>query len=293
MTEILSELPGKVLEFLTAVLNHAIEWGTNLINTGKEKVTEFFSTVTEILSELPGKVLEFLTAVLNHAIEWGTNLINTGKEKATEFFNTVITVLSPIVSKIAEILTNALNKVIEWGSNLLNKGKEIASNTLEGIVEGFQSLPDRLWEIGTQALEGFWNGLKSVGESIKDWAYDFFGSILEKAEDVLEIASPSKAFKRIGAYLMKGFDIGMGEESKNTIKHGKKIFENVVQNAKESINGVNTVLQSNIQPQPFSVPQNNGNTYYYYSQTINSPKALSRIELYRQSKNLLSARGGV
>ena len=288
-----SQLPSKLQEIFTDILQKVIEWGSNFINTGKEKVTEFFTAVTEILSELPGKVLEFLTAVLNHAIEWGTNLINTGKEKVTEFFSTVITVLSPIVSKIAEILTNALNKVIEWGSNLLNKGKEIASNTLEGIVEGFQSLPDRLWEIGTQALEGFWNGLKSVGESIKDWAYDFFGSILEKAEDVLEIASPSKAFKRIGAYLMKGFDIGMGEESKNTIKHGKKIFENVVQNAKESINGVNTVLQSNIQPQPFSVPQNNGNTYYYYSQTINSPKALSRIELYRQSKNLLSARGGV
>lgn len=286
------QLPGKIKTQLTTAFNNIVTWGVNIIKTGLEKSSAFLTAVMSFIQQLPGKLQIQFTNALNNAIQWGINTVNTGRQKASEFVTKVIGFISKLPGKLKDKLTKAYNKIVDWARDMVKKGKEAAKDTVDGIMDGFKDLPGKLKQAGIDALNGFWNGLKEVGARIKKWATDFFNSILDKAKEVLDIASPSKAFKKIGKFVMQGFDIGMTDESKKTLKNTKSIFSGVLGNARSSLSSTASRIRSIAANSGFTPAMAGaGNITNNFYQTNNSPKSLSRLEIYRQTRNLLSLKG--
>lgn len=287
-----SELPGKIHEWVTNAMEKVTDWGTDLITWATTKPSEFVDNVITFISELPGKLWEWFTQAMEKVTDWGTDLIKWATTKIPEFIGKIITKLAELPGKMWAKLQEAWQKVVDWGIDLMNAGIKAAKDLFDSIVDGVKGLPDELYNIGVNALEGFENGLKSVADRIKNWAEKFFQDILDKAEEVLDIASPSKAFKKIGRFVMQGFQIGMDDESKAALSNTKRIFSNIIDVGKDAASSAVGKISGTMaeaaqaRDRQTSGPQKTEVVYNFY-QTNNSPKALSRREVYRQSRNLL------
>lgn len=287
-----ASLPGKIWKWISQAYDKVSEWGKNLHTFATTKIPEFVNNIVTYISQLPGKFWTWLVETYNKVVQWGSDIIATGKKKVDEFLTTVIAIIKTLPGEIWKWFLDTIQKAVDFGVDLAAKGKQAGEDLVHDLVEAVAGLPDKLYDLGANALEGFWNGLKSVGSRIKEWATKFFNDILDKAEEVLDIASPSKEFKRIGKYVMEGFSIGMGDEAKETLKQTATIFGDIVNVGKDAarnrLSGMSTSNQGGAYAaEPVKSTQVTNNFY----QTNNSPRALSRREIYRQTKNILNFKG--
>ena len=101
--------------------------------------------------------------------------------------------------------------------------------------------------------------IQGFGENVLGGIKDFFG-----------IESPSKVMRdEVGKYLAEGIGVGFDTEMGSTIK-----------GMKNSLSGVVGATSGSLQSASGGIVNN-----YTFNQTNNSPKSLSRLEIYRQTKN--------
>ena len=238
-------------------LGKLVTWFTNLETNAKQAFTNILSSVTA----------------------WVTNMSAKAVEVGTNFINKVVTFFSELPNKIWAWLVNTTNKVISWGSDLASGAKNAAGQLVTAVVEKVGELPGKMANAGKDLIEGIWNGINDkvawlkgkvsgVVDKIKGW---FTGS------DGFDTHSPSKWSEGVFTNVMQGADVAMSKYK------GSKI--------KDTISAIKTGVEAGVSGGSAAAPvAAAGNTYNFY-QTNNSPKSLSRKDLYRQSRNLLGLAG--
>lgn len=160
---------------------------------------------------------------------------------------------------------------------------------------------------GDNFTQGFVNGMsngKAAG-SIWSKAWDLGKKALSALSDAIKEGSPSKLTYKSGDFFVQGFANAIGDNAKLAINAAKELGKQSLEALnKELDTGVNMPsLKSNMQMTKNAVKntpvvaQSAGNapvnnTYNFY-QTNNSPKPLSRLEIYRQTRNQLNFAKGV
>ena len=160
---------------------------------------------------------------------------------------------------------------------------------------------------GDNFTQGFVNGMsngKAAG-SIWSKAWNLGKKALSALSDAIKEGSPSKLTYKSGDFFVQGFANAIGDNAKLAINATKELGKQSLEALnKELDTGVNMPsLKSNMQMTKNAVKntpvvaQSAGNapvnnTYNFY-QTNNSPKPLSRLEIYRQTRNQLNFAKGV
>ena len=159
----------------------------------------------------------------------------------------------------------------------------------DNLVNGIKGLPDEIYSIGSNIVEGLWNGISDMAGWIYDKIVGFGEGVLDSLKSFFGIASPSKVMKeQIGQFLPMGMAEGIDDKTKAAVDAMKKSAKKTLQAAKSTLSGISGDLGVSVG----GVGGNNVvNNYNTFNQTNNSPKALSRFDIYRQSKNLLAAKG--
>lgn len=148
-------------------------------------------------------------------------------------------------------------------------------------------------ELGKDIVEGLWNGIKDMTSWIEDKISGFGEDVLDGLKDFFGINSPSRVMRdEVGKFLPQGLAVGIKEKTKDAVNAVKTMGKKVLEPAKRIVSGVNDNLQYNgsIAGVSAASAAATSNVYNFY-QTNNSPQALDRLEIYRQTKNLLSTRG--
>ena len=206
------------------------------------------------------------------------NLWEKIKGFCSNAINAIVKFFSELPTKISTWLSKALSTVTTWGTNLAKKGKEAALNLFNNIVDTIKGLPDKLMSIGSDIVEGLWNGINNMSGWISGKISSFGESVLGGIKDFFGIHSPSKVMAdEVGKFIPEGLAVGIEKNAKTVLSSMRDLSANAVGTAKDSISGgiagagvVNNFYQNNY-----------------------SPKSLSRLEIYRQSKNLLGYAGGM
>lgn len=285
-------LPGRIWDWLLSAWQKTSEWGVNMLNTGKEKAQAFIEAVISFIKNLPSRIWEWLVNAWNKTKTWGSNMVNTGREKASAFLEAVISFIKDLPNRIWEWLSNAASKVGEWGSQLYQKGKEAIQELIDGVVEKAKEVPGKMVDVGANVVKGFWNGIKSLSGWIGRKVSGFFNDIVAKAMKILDEHSPSRVFKMIGKFVPEGFIQGVESKKKATLNSVGGLMEKVTRVANEKLSDPMKRVRGAISkianvPIYSQTPVTTGPTNYYFYQTNNSPKPLSRIDIYRQTKNQL------
>ena len=280
VVQFFEELPYKLGYLLGQAIAQVIQWGIDLYKFATTKIPEFINKVISYIKTLPSKVKDWLTKTLTNIKTWGSNAISSAKDTGKKFIDNVISFVKQLPSKIADWLSSALRKVSSWGSDLAKKGKEAARDLFDSIVNTIKELPSKLLDIGSDIVEGLWNGISNMSGWISNKISGFGDGVLSGIKDFFGINSPSKLMAdEVGKWIPEGIAVGIEKNAKSALNSMKDLAINSVGSARNGLaGGVNTAGSGVV---------NN------FNQIINSPKPLSRLEIYRQSKNLLGYAGGV
>ncbi len=151
--------------------------------------------------------------------------------------------------------------------------KSVKTQYNKQITDAYAELPKKIEAIGKSTMDGFSKGMKSGTKGMSKDIKKISNDIVKQFKKSLKIHSPSKVFAVLGEYSGLGYLEGFSDKV-NGVKGGlaASLPLSEVGRAGVAREGARNV-------------QNN------FTQNIYAPKQPSRIELYRQSKNLLSLKG--
>lgn len=296
LTLLLGELP-KIAETILSALSAAVPIILDAAQSAFMSLVDALPSVLESLSEaLPSilqKLIDFLTnsapSLLDKCVDFLMNIVRAipsiVSALASNLPKIVVSITSTLVKNAPKILSSALSMlgkirdaIPQIAKQLLSDAPKMIASIVKGLAGGYKAL----YDIGKDMLKGLWEGMKSLGGWIWDKISGFFNkTIVGGIKKLLGIASPSKVFAQLGAYSAQGYAEG---------------FEDSMRGAKESI--YDSMDFDPRKPRTGgsvgSAGSTGGGRVVHFTQNNYSPKALSRAEIYRQTKNAagLIAQGG-
>ena len=293
--DFLKQLPGKMWNILTQVIKKVVTWGVNLVTTGKQKASAFITAVIGFIKTLPGKIAEWLTTAVGKVVSWGSDMVAKGKQAAADFISNTITKIKELPGKLKEKLDNAIDKVKEFAGNMKNKALEAGKNMVDGVIEKIKSLPGDVKNIAGNIVTGLWNGMKEKTQWLKDKIKGWVGDVLKFIKGLFGIKSPSRVMRdQVGRYLAEGIAVGIEQNKGSVTKAFDDVKSDLTAPIGLNVNGAKSriVTGSSVGSQLTGGNQPS-NTNYTFNQYNTSPKALSRLEIYRQTRNQLQFAKGV
>lgn len=292
------------------VIAQFVQWGLDLWNFATVTIPNFIGEIINWFATLPSRIWEWLVNTYKNIVKWGGDVIAKGIETATEFVNNIINWLVKLPSRIWDAIVGAVKKIGDWGSDLVEKGLEGAQNLVDTVKEKVEELPGMLADVGKWLVEGLWEGIKGA----KDWLFDkvggFCDGVVDGFKDFFGINSPSRVLRWIGNMMMEGLEIGLDDEENSVIKKVGDLATNIIDtlqddlkdtimldaDVKASLANSSSGLKAGSQPLLSNQDiQRTGKVQnIIFNQTNNSPKAISKVEVFRNTKSLLfGAKGGL
>lgn len=284
--------------------------------TGKDKATQFKDGAagTVKMSLETGKTL---SSNLNTGLG-SANTKDTGSTKGSQYAGGANS-QSGIVKSTGVNLSSSLNSGLNSANTNSTGAKKTGEfnsgvksidtytpgkNRAEDAKSGMASVSAD--NTGSNFVSGFINGMAGMASSLWDTAWDLGKKALNALSSAIKEGSPSRETAKSGRWFVLGFANEIADMSKVAIKQAQILGQQTVQAMNDELNtdvkmpvisaGVSAARNavrngSSIAGQTGKSTQVN-NTYNFY-QTNNSPKSLSRLEIYRQTKNQLNFAKGV
>lgn len=195
--------------------------------------------------------------------------------------------------------TNAYNSVKAWGSNVVSSARNAALNLVAAVVNGVSSLPDKMLNIGKDLVKGLWNGINNMTSWVKSKIKGFSNSVLEGIKNFFGVHSPSRETAWIGEMLGEGLGSGIVDSIKSAVSSAKQMASEVLNTLHGELDEINIDpnLKGNVRSSIKSLNGGSGSLTgtsrgiasqtVNFNQTINSPKSIDRLTLYRQTNSLV------
>ena len=241
-----------------------------------------------------GMLVTILLTVISAIVTFiATN--DNARAKFLEIWNSIVTGLGNFITRAIAIikklpeqlwtwLQNTISKVSQFAVTLGNKAREAGKGFVTNIVNALSGIVEKMTSIGSSIVEGIWSGISSGWSWLTGKVSSLASSLFESAKEALGINSPSKVFAdEVGKWIPAGIAVGIDKNAKTALNSVKDLAMNTLGSARAGLNTATTTLGGG------SV---GGGVVNNFTQVINSPKQLSRLDIYRQSKNLLGYAGG-
>lgn len=247
------------------------KWFSDIWNNIKRTFSNVSSTLTGFFKNAWSGIKNAWSGVTG----WFGNIWS--KIKST--FSSVGSTLGGFFRSAWNNVKNAFSGVGSWASGIVSK-----------IVGFFKGLPGKLKSIGKDMMNGLIKGVKSMANSVKDAVENAVDSAVKGVKNFLGIESPSKLMRdEVGRMMGLGIGEGILASGAQVLKDAQSFTKRIT----DGLNGQADVIGSGLNGYAGVMGRGTStkSVINNFTQVINAPKTPSRIDLYRQSKNLLSMKG--
>ena len=256
-----------------------------------EPVAKVFKELWDGISSAAEAAWKAIKDVFTTVAKWfGNNVIEPVKKVFTGLWDglkkgasTAWTGIKNVFSTVADFFKDIFTDAWTGVKNVFSTGGKIFDGIKEGITDAFKTVVNAIIKGINKVVSVPFNGINSALKTIKDVSI----AGLKPFSGLPTISVPEIPLLAKGCIADKATKAIIGEDGREAVlplerNTGwmRKLAADLV--AEMQLGGVTSSAVSNM----------SGVTYNFY-QTNNSPKALSRLEIYRQSKNLLGFAGGV
>lgn len=290
------EVWGNVKEFVGGAVDAIKVFFTETIPNAITSMVNWFA-------QIPAKIGAFLSTAIAKVKAWAAQMGASALAAARGFLNNVVTFVSQIPTRIGAFLSSAISRVASWAGQLASRGRAAAQSLLNAVVSTVRQIPSRVADVGMNLVRGIWNGISNglgwIKGKISGWVGDVTGFI----KRLFGIASPSKVMRdEVGKYLAQGIAVGFGDEMPAVMKSMQRDMGGMVDNLRGDVSiaasGIagGGIAGAGMVSGMGGVPTAAGARVQnvYFEQTINSPNAIDRLSIYRDTKSLLfTAKGGL
>lgn len=224
----LGELLSKIGEFLKDALLAVVQWALEMREKARQTAKDFLDGIVEFFKDLPHKIGEFIGEAIGKIVSWALEMREKARQTAKDFLDNIVTFFKELPGKIWDNLTAAIKHVISWGLELREKAKSAASDMFHNIVDTIKELPGKMLETGKNIVEGIWNGIKNMGQWIKDKIFGFADGIIDGFKSAFGINSPSRVMRdSVGKYLAEGVGVGFMDELPTIAEDAREALTNL------------------------------------------------------------------
>lgn len=283
-----------IWEGIKTIFSTAISFYTGIFQSAWNGIKAIWSAVVGFFSGIWNGIKSVFSAVTG----FFSNVFSTAWNGIKSIWSTVTGWFRGIWNGIKNAFSSVGSTLGGFFSSAWSNIKSVWSNVggwfsqkVEEIVGFFKGLPGKLLTIGEDMVKGLWEGINNMVDWICDKIQGFGEDVLGGIKDFFGIESPSKLMRdEVGKMLGEGVGEGILASTKSVVKDAKKFSKNVNAGLQLTVPEVAGVGVSG--GVGGVVPANNvTNITNNYNQTLNSPKALDRLTIYRQSKNLIKYKG--
>lgn len=284
---------------IPVIITTLVDFFTNNIDTildaAIQLLTALVDAIPEILVALGNALPQIISAILNAVVDAVPKLL----KKSRELFGKIMEALGELLGKLPGKMLEVRDSIVNGIRNSLGSIGSAAADIVSAIWDHIKELPGMMLDVGRDLVEGLWNGISDMVGWIGDKISGFGDSVLGGLKDFFGIASPSKVMRdEVGKFLPAGIAIGIEDSTLSAVKSVRSMADKLRNTAVESLNGMTSGAAYRMQQNPMTaaVRKNAAVVNNYYktdnsrtvNQTNNSPKALSRLEIYRQTNNALN-----
>lgn len=284
---------------IPVIITTLVDFFTNNIDTilgaAIQLLMALVDAIPEILVALGNALPQIISAILNAVVDAVPKLL----KKSKELFGKIIEALGELLGKLPGKMLEVRDSIVNGIRNSLGSIGSAAADIVSAIWDHIKELPGKVLDVGRDLVEGLWNGISDMVGWIGDKISGFGDSVLGGLKDFFGIASPSKVMRdEVGKFLPAGIAIGIEDSTLSAVKSVRSMADKLRNTAVESLNGMTSGTAYRMQQNPMTaaVRKNAAVVNNYYktdnsrtvNQTNNSPKALSRLEIYRQTNNALN-----
>lgn len=286
-----------LMDNLPLILQAGIDILFGLINGILSALPDLISMLPEIIGTIVRVITDNLPLIVRLGIDTLVKLISG----ITSALPQLISMLPTIIETIIRILVQNLPLILKMGAEILwelikgigsvlvELGKQ-AGVIVKTIWDEICKLPSKMLEIGGDIVEGIWTGISDGYQWIKDKISGWVGNVTDFFKDALGINSPSKLFRDvIGTALPEGIAVGFEKEMPESLKEMKKSLNGAISDLKADVALQTDEMLGDVNLNGSSSELGSGSRQQVvnFNQTINSPKAVDGMTLYRETNNLL------
>ena len=280
ISEKISAIWNGIVSFLTPILEGIRStfetiWNAvkSVIDTVMSAISSVISTVWNAISGVISSVLNSIKSVVSGA--WNTisstisNVMNTIKSTVSGIWDSIKSAISDKVGGIVDTVKSGFNNAVDFVKGLASDAWNWGSDIISGIIDGIRS------KIGNLA-----DCVTNVADTIRDFLHF---SVPDKG--------PLTDYESWMPDFMKGLADGIDKSKKYVEKAvggvAKAMQLTMDSDLNYSLHGISRAM----------LPDSSGGTVNNYyntdnrktvNQTNQSPKALSRLEIYRLTRNALN-----
>lgn len=284
---------------IPVIITTLVDFFTNnidtILNAAIQLLMALVDAIPEILVALGNALPQIISAILNAVVDAVPKLL----KKSRELFGKIMEALGELLGKLPGKMLEVRDSIVNGIRNSLGSIGSAAADIVSAIWNHIKELPGKMLDVGRDLVEGLWNGISDMVGWIGDKISGFGDSVLGGLKDFFGIASPSKVMRdEVGKFLPAGIAIGIEDSTLSAVKSVRSMADKLRNTAVESLNGMTSGTAYRMQQNPMTaaVRKNAAVVNNYYktdnsrtvNQTNNSPKALSRLEIYRQTNNALN-----
>lgn len=221
-------IPDRIIQGLAGVIESIAQWGSDLVDKGKEAGSNFVDSVVEFFEDLPHKIGYAIGYVAVTVAQWVVEMDEKAKEFGTNFINAIVEWFQQLPERIAEFLQLAKEKITQFVTDAVNKAIELGTQFIENIVQFFKELPGKIVEFTTTTIQ---NIIKFKDDAIayaKEAGEKFIKNVVQFITTLPE---------RIQEFLTKTIE-NLKQWVKDMAQKGKEAIEEFINNIVETAKSI-------------------------------------------------------
>nr|DAS12566.1 MAG TPA: minor tail protein [Caudoviricetes sp.] len=324
ISEKISAIWNAIVAFLTPILEGIRTTFETIWNAISNTISTVLTAIQDVVTTVWNAVSGFISSVLSAIWNVVSSIWNSISGTISGVMNAIFSVVSSIWNQISSAVSNVLNAIRSVVSNIWNSIKSTISNVMQSISSTVSSIWDNIrsavsdkisgikstiqngfdaavgyikglasdaWNWGQDIIQGIIDGIQSaIG-----WLADCVTNVADTIRDFLHFSVPDKGpltdYESWMPDFMKGLADGIDKSKKYVEKAvggvAKAMQLTMDSDLNYSLHGISEAM----------LPDSSGGTVNNYyntdnrktvNQTNQSPKALSRLEIYRLTRNALN-----
>lgn len=277
-----------ISEKISAIWNAIVSFLTPILEGIKNTFTTIWNAIKSVIDTVLGVIQSVITSVWNAIYGFLSPILNSIKSVVSSVWDSISSKISSIMNTIKSTISNIWDSIKSAVSTKVSGVKTAIQDGFQAAVDWIKGLASDAWNWGADIISGIIDGIKSMISNLADTVT----GVADTIRDFLHFSVPDKGPLTDYESWMPDFMKGLAEGINKSKKYVEKAVCGVAQamrltmdsDLNYSLNGISGAALNSSSGGTVNNYYNNDNSRTV-NQTNNSPKALSRLEIYRLTRN--------
>ena len=288
---IISNVMDWISEKISAIWNAIVSFLTPILEGIKNTFTTIWNAVKSVIDTVLGAIQSVITSVWNAIYGFLSPILNSIKSVVSSVWDSISSKISSIMSTIKSTISSIWDSIKSAVSTKVSGVKTAIQDGFQAAVDWIKGLASDAWNWGADIISGIIDGIKSMINNLADTVT----GVADTIRDFLHFSVPDKGpltdYENWMPDFMKGLAKGIDKSKKYVEKAvggvAKAMQLTMDSDLNYSLNGISGAVVGGSSGGTVNNYYNNDNSRTV-NQTNNSPKSLSRLEIYRMTRNALN-----